>query len=108
MDASQRAAAGATMDTLLRAYVRALDETPRVPVFSVWRYAALFEELLRWELAFLALIFVTPLLDLIRLLLRRFGVDYGRSPTMLVYIPADHRHELSHREAAHPVGRWRI
>jgi hypothetical protein len=41
--------------------------------------------LLRWDLAFLALIFVTPLLDLIRLLLRGFGVDMRRSPTKLVW-----------------------
>ena len=73
------------MDTLLTAYVRALDETQDVPVFSLWRYAVLFGELLRWELAFLALIFVTPLLDLIRLLLRRFGAGLPRSPTKLVW-----------------------
>jgi hypothetical protein len=85
MDSSPPAAASATVDTLLRAYVHALDETQEVPVFSLWRYAALFGELLRWELAFLALIFVTPLLDLVRLLLRRFGVDLGRSPTRLVW-----------------------
>jgi hypothetical protein len=85
MDGSPPAEAGATVDTLLTAYVRALDETQEVPAFSLWRYAALFGELLRWELAFLALIFVTPLLDLIRLLLRRFGADLPRSPTKLVW-----------------------
>ena len=80
MDGTPPAAADATVDTLLTAYLRALDETQDVPAFSPWRYAVLFGELVRWEFAFLALVFVAPFLKLIRLCLRRFGVDVPRGP----------------------------
>ena len=83
MNDTPPAAADATVDTLLTAYLRALDETQDVPAFSPWRYAALFGELVRWEFAFLALVFVAPLLKLIRLCLRRFGADVPRGPTSL-------------------------
>ena len=81
MNNTPPAAADATVDTLLTAYVRALDETQDVPAFTPWRYAVLFGELVRWEFAFLALVFVAPFLELVRLCLRRFGVDMPRSPT---------------------------
>ena len=77
------AAADATVDTLLMAYVRALDEAQDVPAFTPWRYAVLFGELVRWEFAFLALVFVAPFLKLVPLCLRRFRVNMPRSPTTL-------------------------
>jgi hypothetical protein len=82
MDSTPPAAADATVDTLLTAYLRALDETRNVPAFTPWRYAVLFGELVRWEFAFLALVFVAPFLKLIRLCLRRFGVDVPRGPSL--------------------------
>jgi hypothetical protein len=83
MNDTPPAAADATVDTLLTAYLRALDETHDVPAFSPWRYAALFGDLVRWEVAFLALVFVAPLLKLIRLCLRRFGADVPRGTPSL-------------------------
>ena len=80
MDGTPPAAAGVTVDTLLTAYLRALDETQDVPVFSPWRYAVLLGELVRWEFAFLVLVFVAPVLKLIRLCLRRFGAGVPRGP----------------------------
>ena len=75
----------AALDGLLAAYLRSLDAADDVPAFSLWRYAALFGQLLRWELAFLALLFVTPVLDLIRYCLRRCGVEVPRSPSKAVW-----------------------
>lgn len=80
MNTASSASAGATVDTLLAAYLRALDRTEDVPVFSPWRYATLFGELVRWEFACLALAFVSPVLALIRICLCRFGVDMPSSP----------------------------
>ena len=83
MNNTPPAAADATVDTLLMAYVRALDETQDVPAFTPWRYAVLFGELVRWEFAFLALVFLAPFLKLVPLCLRRFRVNMPRSPTTL-------------------------
>ena len=39
----------AALDGLLAAYLRSLDAADDVPAFSLWRYAALFGQLLRWN-----------------------------------------------------------
>lgn len=75
--------AGVDIDALLTACLRAIDETEKVPRFSVWLYLHIAWRLLEWEFTFLAL-FVTPFLDIIRLAARPFVATVPPSPTRFV------------------------
>jgi hypothetical protein len=71
---------GATVDSLIAAYLRSLDETRNVPSFSLWRYWGFGLEVVGWEFAFLGL-FLTPFLDALRICLKPFVATRLPSPT---------------------------